>query len=152
MSEESVILLEEISSSQADNNSVVQAVASSSRFDIPEEKVAGEGGEESPAGGPEGPNEVGGVCETEACTEADVDEEDEDVDVIGGVDEVGVSGYNSEGFTLSEFFHRKRIAKKNKSEGVVDTIQLPQGEFSTLQHLPLGFLLQILCRPAIEFY
>ena len=115
MSEESVILLEEISSSQADNNSVVQAVASCSPFDILEEKVAGEGGEEIPVGGPEEPNEVGGVCETQACTEADVDEEDEDIDVIGGVDEVGVSGYNSEGFTLSEILHRdlpRRISPK----------------------------------------
>ena len=53
-------------------------------------------------GGPEGPNEVSGVCEREAGTEADVEDEYEDVDVVGGVDEVGVSGYESEGFTLSE--------------------------------------------------
>ena len=46
-------------------------------------------------GGPEGPIEVGGVCETEAGTEADVEDEEEDVDVVGGVDEVGVSGYES---------------------------------------------------------
>ena len=64
-------------------------------FDVPEEKVAGERGEESPVGGPEGPIEVGGVCETEAGTEADVEDEDEDVDVVGGVDEVGVSWYES---------------------------------------------------------
>ena len=60
-------------------------------------------------GGPEGPIEVGGVCETEAGTEADVEDEDEDVDVVGGVDEVGVSGYESEGFTLSEILRRKRL-------------------------------------------
>ena len=52
--------------------------------------------------GPEGPTEVGSVCETEAGTEAD-----EDVDVVGGVDEVGVSGYESERFTLSEILRRK---------------------------------------------
>ena len=54
--------------------------------------------------GPEGPNEVGGVCEVEVGTEADVEDEDEDVDVVGGVDEVGVFGYESEGFTLSQTF------------------------------------------------
>ena len=63
MSEESVILLEEISSSQADNMLVVQAAVSPSPFDVPEEKVAEERGEESPVGAREGPNEVGGVCE-----------------------------------------------------------------------------------------
>ena len=40
-----------------------------------------------------GPDEVGGVCETEAGTEADAKDEDQDVDVVDGVDEVGVSGY-----------------------------------------------------------
>ena len=44
-------------------------------------------------GGPEGPIEVGGVCGREAGTEVDVEDKDEDVDVVGGVDEVGVSGY-----------------------------------------------------------
>ena len=29
-----------------------------------------------------------------------MEDEDEDVDVVGGVGEVGVSGYESEGFTL----------------------------------------------------
>ena len=74
-------------------------------------------------GGPEGPIEVGGVCETEAGTEADVEDEDEDVDVVGGVDEVRVSGYESEGFTLSEILRRKRLEKR-MSEGVVDTAHL----------------------------
>ena len=73
MSEESVILLDEISSSQADNKSAVQAAVSPSPFAVPEENVAGERGEESPVGGPEGPIEVGDVCETEAGTEVDVD-------------------------------------------------------------------------------
>ena len=103
-------------------------------------------------GGPEGPNEVGGVCETEAGTEADVEDEDEDVDVVGGVDEVGVSGYESEGFTLSENLRRKRLAKKNVSKGVVDTARFPQCEFSNLQHVQLAFLLEFLCWPVIEFY
>ena len=62
-------------------------------------------------GSPEGPIDVGGVCEIEDGTEADV--EDEDVDVVDGVDEFGVSGYESEYFTLSEIFRRKRLSKKN---------------------------------------
>ena len=70
----------------------VQAAVSPSPFDVPEEKVGGERGEESLVGAPEGPIEVGGVCETEAGTETDVEDEDEDVDVDSGVDEVGVSG------------------------------------------------------------
>ena len=81
---------------------VVQTAVSPSPFDVPEEKVAGEKCEESAVGGPQGPTEVGGVCETEAGTEADVEDEDEDVDVVGVVDEVAVSRYESEGFTLSE--------------------------------------------------
>ena len=135
MSEENVILLEETSSSRVDKKSAVQAAVSPSPVDVPEEKVAGERGEESPVRGPEG---VGGVCETEAGTEADVEDEDEDVDVVGGVDEVGVSGYESEGFTLSETLRRKSFAKKNVSQGVVDTAHLPQCDFLNLHHLPLA--------------
>ena len=111
MSEDSVIFLAEINSSQADNKLAVQAVVSPSPVVVPEENDAGERGKESPVGGPEGSIEVGGVYETEACTEADVEDEDEDVDVVGGVDEVGVSGYESEGFTLSEILRRKRLEK-----------------------------------------
>ena len=98
-----------------------------------------------------GPIEVCGICETKAGTEAYVEDEDEDVDVVGGVDEVGVSGCESEGFTLSEILRRKRLAKKNVSEGVVDTAYLPQCEFSNLHHLPLALLLEFHCWPVIEF-
>ena len=145
MSEESVILLEDISLSQADTESVVRAAVSLSPFAVPEKKVAGERGVESPVGGPEGPTEVGGVCETEADTEADVEDKDEDVDAVGGVDEVRVSGYECQGFTLSEILRLERLAEKNVSEGVVDTAHLPQCEFSNLQHLPLTFLLEFFC-------
>ena len=106
MSEDSVIFLAEIHSPQVDIKSAVQAAVSPSPVVVPEEYVAGERGEESPVGGPEGPIEVGNVCETEAGTEADVEDEDEDVDVVGGVDEVGVSGCESEGLKLSEIFAR----------------------------------------------
>ena len=151
MSEDSVIFLAKIKTSQADNKSAVQAAVSPSPFAVPEVKVARERGEESPVGGPEGPIEVGGVCETEAGTEADVEDEDEDIDVVDGVDEVGVSGYESEGFTLSEILRRKRL-EKNVSEGVVDTAHLPLCEFSNLHQLPLAWLLEFLCWPVNEFY
>ena len=72
MSQETVIQLKEISSSQADTKSVVQAAVSHSTFDVPEEKVARERDKESPVRGPEGPTEVSGVCETQVGTEADV--------------------------------------------------------------------------------
>ena len=93
MSKGSVIFLAKISSSQVDTKSAVHAAVSPSPLNVPEENVAGEGGEESPVGGLERPIEVGGVCETEAGTEADAEAEDEDVDVVGGVDEGGLSGY-----------------------------------------------------------
>ena len=151
MSEKNVIVLENISSFQADTVSVVRAAVSSSPVDFPEENVAGARGEESPVGGPEGPIEEGSVCETEADRVADVEDEGKDVDVVGGVDEFGVSGYESEGFTPSEILRRKRHAQ-NVSEGVVDTAYFPQCEFSNLQHLPLTFLLEVFCWPVIDFY
>ena len=142
MSEESVIFLAEINSSQVDNKSAVQAAVSPSPFIVPEENVTGERGEEIPVGSVEGPIEVGGVCETEAGTEVDAEDEDKDVDVVGGVDEVGLSGYESEGFTLSEILCRKRLGK-NVSEGVINTAHLPQCEFSNLRRLPLALLFRI---------
>ena len=142
MSENSVIFLAEINSSQVDNKSAVQAAFSPSPVVVPEENVAGETGEESPVGGPEGPIEVRSVRETKAGTEVDAEDEDEDVDVVGGVDEVGVSGYESEGFTLSEILRRKRL-KKNVSKGIFDTAHLPQCEFSNLHCLPLALLFRI---------
>ena len=138
MSEDSVVFLAEVSLSQVDTKSAVQAVVSP--LNVPEEKMAGERGEESPVGGLERLVEVGGVCEAEAGTEADVEDVDEDVDVGGGVDEVGLSGYESEGFTLSEILRRNRLGK-NVSERVIDTAHLPQCEFSNFHWLPLAFSL-----------
>ena len=131
MSEDSVIFLPEVSSSQVDTKSAVQAAVSPSPLNVPEENVAGERGQESPVGGLERPVEVGGVCEAESGTEADVEDEDEDVDVVGGVDEVGLSGDESEGFALSEILCRKRLGEK-VSERVIGTAHLPQCEFSNL--------------------
>ena len=91
------------------------------------------------------------ACETEAGTEADLEDEVEDVDVVGGIDEVGVSGYEAERFRLSEILRCKRLEKK-VSEGVVDTAHLPQCEFSNLYQLPIALLLEFLCWPVIEFY
>ena len=80
-----------------------------------------------------------------------MEDEDEDVDVVGGMDEVGVSGYESDGFTLSEILRRKRL-EKNVSKGVVDTADPPQCGFSNLHHIPSALLLKILCWPVIELY
>ena len=80
-----------------------------------------------------------------------MEDEDEDVDVVGGVDEVGVSGYEFEGFTPSEILRRKRLEKK-VSEGVVDSAHLPQCEFSNFHQLPLALLLEFRCWPFNEIY
>ena len=40
-------------------------------------------------GGPDGPIGVGGVCETEAGTEADAEDEDKDVDVVVALTRLG---------------------------------------------------------------
>ena len=101
--------------------------------------------------GPEGPTEVGGVCETAAGTEADVEDEDEDVDVVGGVDEVGVSGYESEIFRPSKILRRKTPEKK-VSEVVFETAHLPQCEFPNLHHLPSVLPSEFFCWPLDEFY
>ena len=53
---------------------VVRAAVSTSHFDVPEEKNVEDRGKEIPIGGPEGPIEVGSVCETEAGTQADVED------------------------------------------------------------------------------
>ena len=142
LSEERAILLEDISSSQVDTKSILRAAVPLPPVDVPEEKVAGGRGEESPVGGPEGPTEVGGVCETEAGTEADVEDKHDDVDVVGDVNEVGVSGYEPQGFTLSENLRRKRLAKRMCQRVSLTAFTFPQCEFSKLQHLPLAFLLE----------
>ena len=93
-------------------------------------------------GGPDSSDEVGGVCETKTGTEAKVEDEDEDVDFVGSIDEIGVYGYESQGFTFSRTLRRKGLAKKNVSEGVVDTVYFPQCAFSSLEHLHLALLLE----------
>ena len=124
MSENSVIFLAKVNSSQADNKSAVQAAVSPSPVFVPEENVAGERGEESPVGGQEGPIEVGRVYETEVGTEADVEDEDEDVDVVGGVDEVGVSGYDSEGFFAGQSMNSIWLVMLRSLEHEDDLVRL----------------------------
>ena len=140
MSEDSVIFLAEVNSSQVDTKSGVQAAVSPFPLNVPEENVAGERGEETAVGGVERPVEVGSVCRIEAGSDADAENADEDVDVVGGVDEGGLSGYKSDGFTLSEILRRKRLGE-NVSERLIDTAHLPQCEFLNLHPLPLAFAL-----------
>ena len=85
--------------------------------------------------------------------EAELEDEDEDVHVVGGVDGVVVSGYESECFTISKILRRNKLAKKNVSKGVFDTAYLPQCEFSYLQHLPpIPFSSEFLSWPVIDFF
>ena len=101
----------------------VAAVAVSTfPFDAPEEKL-GKKVEESPVGSPNGRVEV--FCETDACTFV----EDEKVDVVGGIDDVGVSGYVSDGFTLLEILRRQTLLNKSVPEGGVAASHLPQCVF-----------------------
>ena len=147
MSEKSFFLLEDINSSQAVTELVVEAAVSPSPFDALEKTFADERGERSPVGAPKRPTQD--VCETEAGTEADV--EDKDVNIVAGIEDAGVSGYESEGFTLSETLRRKRLSQRRVSEGAVDPSQLPQCQFPKFWRLPLTFPLELLCWPVIEF-
>ena len=92
-------------------------------------------------GDPERLFEEGDMCETEVGGVAGV--EDEDVYVVDGVADLGVSGYESEGFTLTQIFRRKRLSNRTVPEGVVDTSHLLQN-FSTLQHIQSTFQIEIL--------
>ena len=147
MSEKSFILLEDINSSQAVTELVVEAAVSPSPFNALEETFAVERGKRSPVGCPMRPAQD--VCETEAGTEADV--EDKDVNIVAGFEDAGVSGYESEGFTLSETLLRKRLSQRRVSEGAVDPSQLPQCQLPKFRRLPLTFPLELLCWPVIEF-
>ena len=75
--------------------------------------------------------------------EADI--EGEDVDVVCGVPALAISGFELQGFILSENVRRKELEGQTLSIGVVDTAGSPQGEFSKLQNLPLTFLLEFFC-------
>ena len=115
MSEENVSLLEEISSSEADTESVVGTagtnIAISQRKPCrPEEKVVVERSEKSPGrileqfvfGG-------NNVSDEEVGTGADI--EDEDVGVVRGAPALAISGFESEGFTVTEIVRRKKIGR-----------------------------------------
>ena len=93
--------------------------------------------------GPERPVEERDVSEMEPGMEVDV--ADEDVYIVACVDDVGVSGYESEGFTLSEILRRKLLSKRSVSEGLVDTSLLPQWAFANLKTLPITLPLENPC-------
>ena len=145
MSEKRVILLEDSMSSQADTESVVPAAVSLPPIYAPEKKLLER---EARRVQWEVQRNRLKMCETEAGTEADL--EDKNVDVVGGIDDDGVSGYESEGFTLSDP-SSKETCQKIVSEGVVDTYHFPPSELSNLQQLPITFLLEFLCWPVTEF-
>ena len=90
-------MLEDISLSHADTESTVSVTVGEvavSLFPLTHLNKKLERGKESAADGPD--RLVDDVCETEAATK------NGNVDVVGGVDKIGISGYKSEGFTLSE--------------------------------------------------
>ena len=144
-------MLEDITSSQADTESVVDVTAadvgvSPFSLDASEENVV-ERGKKSLMGVHELP--VEDVCEAEAGTGADVKEED--VNIVGGVADVGFRGGEFEGFTVSAFLRGKRLSERSVSESAVNNSHLPQCVFSNLQRLPLSSQVEIFCWPITEF-
>ena len=78
----------------------------------------------------EQPVEEDDVYDTEAGMETDMEEKG--VDFVIGVPDVRISGYEFEGFALSELNCRKRLARETVPEGVVGTSHNTQGLFSNL--------------------
>ena len=76
MSEKSAIRLKILVRSQRTLSQLFELLFPLPPVDFSEEKFAGGKDEESPVGAPEGPIEIGGVCQTEADTEAEVEDED----------------------------------------------------------------------------
>ena len=112
-SEKSVILLEEISSSQTDTESVNGSAATDTAFShhhscAPDEKFVAEGGKDTPGGVPKQLvfRDLG-LSDEEAWTKADI--EDEDVDVFCSAPALAISGLESECFTLSEIVRGKGL-------------------------------------------
>ena len=121
MSEKNVTMLEEISCSQTETESAMGAALSDAATcccssDTPKNNFCAESNE-SQLEVLERPIDVNGVLETEVGTEADVG--GDYVDVNGGVQSVGTSGYESGRFSLSDSINRKRLARKTV-RGVVD--------------------------------
>ena len=133
MSEEGVILLEEISSSQADTESVVNAAGTDIAISplppcAPEEEVVVETDEKRPGGDPKqllsGDR---GVRDEEVGTEADI--ENEDVDVVAGDPALANSRFESNGFSLSKIVGKKGLEEHTLSKDAVDTTRLLQCVF-----------------------
>ena len=108
-----MILLEEVSSSQTDTESVNGSAGTDTAFShhhscAPDESFAAEGGEHSPGGVPRqlvfrDP----GLSDEEAWTKADIG--DEDVDVFCSAHALAISGLESECFTLAEIVRGKGV-------------------------------------------
>ena len=64
--------------------------------------------------------------------------ESENVDVVCDAPVLAISGFELHGFIFSEFVRRKRLEGLTLSECVFDTARLPQCEFSNL-HTSLAF-------------
>ena len=143
MSEKSVILHEEITSSQADSVSVVGSArthfAISINLHVPLKKIScgygqGESGDpgevlEKLVVGDQGETDEYGVREHI---------ESENVDVVCDAPALVISRFELHGFIFSEFVRRKGLEGPTLSECVFDTARLPQCEFSNL-HTSLAF-------------
>ena len=68
-----------------------------------------------------------GVKDEEA--ETHVENEDDNVDVVGGAAALAISVFGSESYIFSDVVRRKRLEAQILSEHVVDTTHLPQHEF-----------------------
>ena len=68
-------------------------------------------------GGLERTFEGNDACEAEAGIEVDVENEDEDV--VGGFAHVGLLGYKSEGFTMSEIVRRSGSSQRRAGPRVL---------------------------------
>ena len=145
MSEKSVVLHEEITSSQADTVSVVGSARTHFAVSISlhgplKGKFLVEVGEENPGGVPEQLVNVD-LGETDEDAETGADIECEGVDVVCGAPALAISAFKLQGFIISQVVHKKRLDGPTLSEGVFDTARPPQCEFSNLQPLPLTFYL-----------
>ena len=154
MSEKSVILHEEITSSQADTVSVVGSArthfAISINFHVPLKKnflwIWARRVRES-----------GWSSEIACCWRSwrnwrrcgeKADIEGEVIDVVFSAPALAISGFELHGFIFSELVRRKGLEGQTLSECVVDTARPPQCEFSNLQNT-INLLFRFSCRPVI---
>ena len=142
MFEKSVILHEEITSSQADTESVVGSATTHFAIAInlhaPEENVFVEMGKMSSDGVLEQFLVVGDHGETDEDAGKEAHIEGEDVDNVCSAPALAISGFELHGFIFSGIVRRKGLERQTSSEGVIGTARPPQCEFSNL-HTSLAF-------------